>query len=365
MAMREVDLIGQAMIATEKEIAGSAWGNEEPVLDETGSRQLETMGDGLEGQHEPDDEDDETEGEEAEGKSESEEGEGQAEGEQQEAEGETNPDAAKADAGKDKPEAAEVVPDSRDRVPAKRLREQTERTRVVEAERDELRKQLAEREQKFATDLAALNGRFDQLAATMRQPATPADTEPKPTEQKAPDFFEDPAGFLAAQTKPLTEQVGRLQQQLVAQRVETSMEIAHSKHGDAFAKAFDAVQKLDPQNPDDQMTVRRIYGSPNPGEALVAWHKRNEALRVVGDDPSAYAEKVRAETRDALMKDPEFRKSLLDSLRAEASQGADGKPNTITRLPRSLNGAAGGNRREASDTMLDGSDQAIAESAWR
>jgi hypothetical protein len=358
MARYEVDLIGEAITATEKEIAGAAWGNEEPVLDETGDKSLETMGEGLEGQHEPDEDDDDAEGDETEADAESEEGEG-------EAEGETEPAAAQADAGKEKPEAAEVVPDSRDRVPAKRLREQTERTRAVEAERDALRAQLAERETKHTADIATLNGRFDQLAAALRQPAAkpPGEADAKPA---APDFFEDPAGFLAAQTKPLTDTVSQLRGELAAQRVETSMAIAHGKHGDAFAKAYEAVTRLNPQNPDDQITVRRIYGSPNPGEALVAWHKRNEALRVVGDDPAAYAEKLRTETRESLMKDPEFRKALLADLQAEASRGADGRPNTITRLPRSLNGAAGGNRREAADAFVnDGSDQAIADSAWR
>src|ERR1700743_1312787 len=129
MAIREIDPIGQAIIATEKEIAGAAWGDEEPVLDETGDRTIEEMGEGLEGQHEPDD--DETEGEESAEASESEEGEGEAD-EEAEGEGETE----KAAKARDKEKPAEVVADSRDRVPAKRLREQTERTRAIEAERD-------------------------------------------------------------------------------------------------------------------------------------------------------------------------------------------------------------------------------------
>jgi hypothetical protein len=362
MAVREVDLIGEAIAATEKEIAGEAWGNEEPVLDETGDRSVEMMGEGLEGQHEPDDDDGAAEDDESEDEAESEDGEGEdgaarTDGKSEQAE-------AKADAGKGKPEAGEVVPDARDRVPARRLREQTERTRAVEAERDALRAEMAQAQTKHTADIAALTGRFDQLTASLRAPK-PAEGEAKP-EEKVPDFFEDPAGFLAAQTKPLNDTVSQLRGELAAQRVETSMAIAHNKHGDVFAKAFEAVGKLNPGNPDDQITVRRIYASPNPGEALVAWHRRNTALAEVGDDPAKYREKIAAETRDALMKDPEFRKALLADLRAEASNGSDGRPNTITRLPRSLNGAAGGNRREGGDQdQFDGSDQAIAESAWR
>src|SRR5215831_19720131 len=56
MATREEDLIQDAIASTEKEIWSEAWGQEPDAADETGDRSLETMGDGLEGQHEPDDE---------------------------------------------------------------------------------------------------------------------------------------------------------------------------------------------------------------------------------------------------------------------------------------------------------------------
>jgi hypothetical protein len=144
------------------------------------------------------------------------------------------------------------------------------------------------------------------------------------------------------------------------------MAMAHNKHGDAFAKAYESVSKLNPQNPDDRATVQRIYSSPNPGEALVSWHKRTETLRRVGDDPDKYEKDIEARVRETLMKDPEFRKTLIEGARAEASVGEDGKPRTVLRLPKSLNGAVGGNRRADADVdQNDGSDQAIAESAWR
>ena len=357
MAIRTIDPIGEAITATEKEIAGAAWDQEESVLDETGDRTVEQMGAGLEGQHEPDDDDELPEEDGSEGDEESEEGEGEGD-EEAEGEGETEA-AGDKPADKEKPE---VVPDSRDRVPAKRLREQTERTRAIEAERDALKAQFEAERAESKRQIDALNARFDQLMRTA-QATKPAETAP--VEQKVPDFFEDPAGFIGAQTKPLLDTVSQLRADLAAQRVETSMAMAHSKHGDGFAKAFEALGKLSPQNPDDRAIVQRIYANPNPGEALVTWHKRTEALREVGDDPGKYREKIAAETREALMKDPEFRKSLLEGLRAEASRGADGEPRTQVRLPRSLNGAAGGNRRDATVAQYDDNDQAIAEAAWR
>jgi hypothetical protein len=347
MATRVIDPIGEAITATEKEIAGAAWGDEEPVLDETGDRTIETMGEGLEGQHEPDDDDETAEGEEPEDEAESEEGEGD--------DGEAEPE-VKEPPGEEKP-AVRAEGEREGRVPSGRLREANERAKALET-------QLETERTNSAQQIAALNARFDKFVADLSRNIGQKPEERSATDPKAPDFFEDPAGFLAAQTKPLVDTVSQLQQQLATQRVETSMEIAHSKHGDTFAKAFEAVSKLNPQNPDDRVTVQRIYANPNPGEALVAWHKRSETLREVGDDPSKYRERVAAETRESLMKDPEFRKALLADLRAEASRGDDGKPNTTVRLPKSLNGAAGGNRRDATAVQYDDNDSAIAAAAW-
>ena len=63
MANREDDILRDAIRGTEREIFGEAFGNDEPVLDETGDRSLEQMGTGLEGQIEPE-EDEEPEAEE-------------------------------------------------------------------------------------------------------------------------------------------------------------------------------------------------------------------------------------------------------------------------------------------------------------
>lgn len=356
MATRVIDPIGQAITATEKEIAAAAWGNEEPVLDETGDRTVETMGDGLEGQHELDDDDETTEGGESEVETESEEGEGESD---EGAEGEAEA-AAEAD-DKGKPEAR-AEGEREGRVPSGRLREANERAKAFETQRDELKAQIEAERAESRRQFDALNARMEQIAKSM-QPS-PKPEEPAPTEQKAPDWFEDPAGFVGAQTKPLIETVNKLQTDIRNERFTRSLELAHVRHGDIFDKAYAASNALDPNNPDHLETGRRIFNSPNPGEAMVAWYKRNETLREVGDDPSKYRERIAAETREALMKDPEFRKSLIDGLRAEASQGSDGKPNTTVRLPRSLNGAAGGNRRDVTAVQYDDNDSAIAAAAW-
>lgn len=353
MAIREVDAISDAIIATEKEIAGEAWGNEDTdVVDASGDRSLEDIGDGLEGQHEAGAIVDE--GEEADG---DEEDAGEGEGE-----GETDAEAAAAAAAAviaPKPGAGEQPEGGR--VPSGKLREANERARAAEAERDAVKGQLTT----FNERLEAAMRRIDDLSRAPRaEPPKPADP---PAPKAAPDIFEDPKGFVEHITQGFQAELSKRDTQLENTRVETSMAIAHAFHKDGFEKAFEAINKLDPRNPDDRATVQRIYKSPNPGEALVSWHKRSQTLAEVGDDPAAYRKRVEDETREALMKDPEFRKQLVAELRGEAAQGENGSPRTTTRLPGSLRRAAGSNlgadrhdHREADD-----SDQAVADAAWR
>lgn len=342
MAMREIDPIGQAITETEKEIAGDAWGEEGVVLDETGDRSLEAMGEGLEGQHEPDDDDEpESESEEDEGEESEESGE---EGEKDEPKGEPE---------KDEPKG---------RVPSARLREQTERASKAEAERDALKAQLDAK----GKDIEALNARFDGLVAELKKQPQQAAQQTQTQEKAPPDPLEDPQGFARYVQEEGQKVLNAVLDRLEQQRVNTSLSMAKRHYAETFDKAFAALQKLDPRNPDDLATGRRLMADDDPGEAMIQWFKRNETLREVGDDPGKFRERIAAETREALMKDPEFRKHLLDSLRAEAQTGDDGRPRTQVRLPKSLNGAAGGNSaRNADPLMYDDSDSAVADSAWR
>lgn len=354
MAIREVDAISDAIIATEKEIAGEAWGNEDTdAADSTGDRSMEDIGDGLEGQHEAGSDDD---GEEADGEADGDDGEGEGEGE-----GETEAEAAAAAAAAaaQKP-AAEEPPQGR--VPAGKLREANEARRLAEAERDAVKGQLTT----FSEKLEQAMRRIDDLSRPPR--AEPPKAAEPPAPKAAPDIFEDPKAFVDHLTGLIESKLSTTGQQIENNRVETSMAIAHAFHKDTFETAFAAINKLDPRNPDDRATVQRIYKSPNPGEALVSWHKRSQTLAEVGDDPTAYRERVAKETREALMKDPEFRKALVAEMRGEAAQpGPDGSPRSTTRLPGSLRRAAGSNlgagkhdHREADD-----SEQAVADAAWR
>lgn len=350
MANESSDPIEAAMIATEKEIAGFAWDNEETdALDASGDRSLEEQGEGLEGQHEQDYPDD-IEGLDADGEGESEEGTG------------TTPEPVAAKPGETQPTRV----DQEGRVPPVRLREANERARAAEAERDAERNARAEER----TKLAALEAQMATLTQMLQgQRQQPQAAQPKTDEQTVsePDIFEDPKGFTKSIRDTVQSEVGKVLNTVRQASVATSFEIAHIRHGDAFPQAMEAVNKLKIDNPSDRMVVQDIYNSPNPGEALVSWHKRNKTLAEVGDDPAAYRERVAKETREALLKDPEFRKQLIADMRGEAATGDDGRPRTTTRLPKSLNGAQGSNvgTSRVDPDQYDGSPQAIADAAWR
>lgn len=343
MASKEQDILRDAMIDTEKEIYASAFGEEPTALDESGDRSPETMGEGLEGQHEPDEEEPE----------ESEEGEGEPE----KVEGKTE---TKAET---KPEPK--VEDEPRLVPSSRLRDEGRRAKAAEDERDALKARLDAAEAESAKKIDALRAEFRDA---LRQQPRPVD-QPKPVDPAKPagppDLFEDPQGFAKYFQDQTKAEIAAVQQQAREDRINFSMELAKSKHGDTFDKAFAALREL-PVTPDNRAVVQRLTSSPNPGQAVVDWHRRNETLREVGDDPAAYKAKIAEDTRKALMADPEFRKALVADLHAEAMTGDDGRPRTAIRLPPSLNRVAGGNARAPNDlSVFDGSDQAIFTSAFK
>jgi hypothetical protein len=349
MAKESSDPITAAMIATENEIAGFAWGVEDTdPADPTGDRSLEGMGDGLEGQHEPD------EGEEPEG-DEPEDGEGD------EPVVEPKPEVVEPKPGEQQPIARA---DTQGLVPSRKLREAGERARALEVERDALKAAMDKRDADTKAQLDLMMRELAVLKTAPRDPVKPMEAT-KP--EVIPDIFEDPTGFAKHLQKGFQDELARRDAQLSNLRVENSMAIAHKFHKDAFEKAWSAVNALNPQDPDARQTVQRIMASPDPGEALVNWHKRNETLAIVGDDPTKFVEKTRAELRESLLKDPEFRKQLLAEMRGEATNGADGQARNVTRLPRSLAAVGGSNGGvdRIDPNAFDGSPQAIAESAWK
>lgn len=347
---------------TNKEIAASAWGDDEEVtLDPTGDRSLETMGEGLAGEHEDDEVDDETGGENEDADDETGESDGESDEDGESEDEDTSAGEGEADGAKPKPSEPEG------RVPSARLREQTDARRAAEAERDALKTRLEQAETQSRQEIAGLKSQFEAVLAAFKAGQKPAGEESKPpAKPKLSDLlFENPDGFTDELTGRVDQKVTPIAQQVSNLGVMMSLKFAGMKYGDTFKSAIEELGKLDQQNPENNRLALDLYNSPDPGEALMAWHNRNVTLREVGPDPAAFKERIAKETREALAKDPEFRKQLLAELQAQAENDGTGRPNTTVRLPRSLNGAAGTSRDSFVPSSPYGdSQEGIFQSAW-
>lgn len=263
----------------------------------------------------------------------------------------------------------EVVEDRSGRVPSGLLRTANERARKAEAELATFRADL---KTKGETDQQGVKALADKLDLALREIADlkrPQRVEPKPEAktETIPDPLEDPKGYTAYNDRRTEARLSELQTRFATERFNDSLEAARERDSKTFDTAWTALNALDRTSPADQATVQSIVSARNPGSALLRWHRDQETLREVGDDPAKFKERIATETRETLMKDPEFRKQLLAGLREEAEVGEDGKPRTLTRLPRSLNSAPGGNgsrRGDPDDEAGDDSDSGLFEAAF-
>jgi hypothetical protein len=361
MSEREISpledkLLGQAVANTESEIFRSAMDQADPDEAEEGDRSVEEMGDGLEGQHEAEvaEDGDEAEGDEAEADADGEDGE-------------------KRDAdGRFKatdPKEPEQGDDKGRMVPRSRLTEETNKRREIE----ETAKVERER---FQTELAATNRRLDELLARPTpQPTVAAKVEP--VAQAKPDQFADPDGYekwvLAEARAQAASEMGKV----VTERfVSASMADAHETHGDEFVKAYESltginpvtqqvVRQIDRADPVRMGEIQRVINAPNPGRALMNWQRQQATLQRVGTDPEGFEKSIRTNERETLMKDPEFRKEILATLRAEAAQADNGRPRTVTRFPKSLTDVSGGqSAQQRNPADYDGSEEGAFEGIW-
>ena len=334
----EIDaILKDAIIGTEKEIAAEAFDLEDLTLDDSGDRSLEAQGEGLEGQHEAEEEEEaEEEGEET---------------------LEAKEDETKAE--EEKEETREVE----GRVPSGRLREASEKARAAEAERDALKAKFEAQETESRKAISDLNAKLELLLRQQAQQPQPKVEAQAPV--APPDIFEDPVGYQKYVAEQMEARLQAQSQQFEARRIDSSMEMAKERHGDTFDAAFNALKAVSNSGPEGRQFVQRLVSSPNPGEATVKWHQRQEALKEIGSDPAAYKARVAEELKQQLAADPDFRKQLISGLTDEARRGDEGRPRNIVKLPPSLGRAQGGNGRAPNDQeFYDSSDNAIAASAW-
>lgn len=398
----EDQALEDAIAGTEREIFSEATGKAQNDADETGStdRSLEEMGEGLEGRHVPvtadDDEaaEDATDGDDAadgdeDASDDADDDAGEGEQPRDKKTGQFKSKEAEEAAGKAKAKgegeqgdpkakpagdgkAAEQTGDdaNRGRVPAGRHREETQARRAAEqraSDAEAARDRAVAESQETRQQFLALNQRLDDLLAGRVQLPQPQQQQHQAKAPPPPDKFADPDGYDQWVQDRITEARQAGAADVNRRFLEASLADAHDEHGKDFETAYSTLTQLDRNDPAARVTVQKIMNAPNPGKALMRWHKDQVAIKEVGGDVAGFKTRIAAETREALKKDPEFRKQLLEELRAEASGEDTGEPaRTVTRLPRSLNQARGGGAGQLPDRrLMDGSDAAIFEDLWK
>ncbi len=189
-----------------------------------------------------------------------------------------------------------------------------ERAQRAEQERDQERQSRAD-----------LERRFQMLERQMVQARQP----PKET----PDVWSDPEGFVRAQLEPV-----RSGQEAVLERISRAMAV--DKFGqEAVNTAMSELERQMMTNPNARFEHQRIMASDHPYGELVAWHKRQNALKEIGEDPSAYKARILEDAK----KDPAFIAAVIEAARTQAQQPAanGARPQTAVNLPPSLNRTTG------------------------
>jgi hypothetical protein len=349
----EDKMLKEAISNTEAELFRGATDLADPQeSDGEADRSQEEMGDGLEGQVDKSDEDDETDGEKADGE--------EAEGDEPEAEGD---EAERDDKGQFKAKEPEVAKEEqpKGRVPVAELL--TER-KARQAAEDALK---TERESSKAA-LDAMNARLDNiLLSQQRTQEKPAE----PVKSEKPDQFAEPEKWEQWLRNDISQAFNR-------QRIESSLADAHDQHGDEFVKAYQNLIGINIKNAADRSVqvnlndpvvmaaTERIRNSPNPGRAVMQWNAQQQVLREVGPDPAKYRETIEKQAREKLMADPEFRKEVFAKLKGEASGANGGPPRNVVRIPKSLSDVAGGSSANRHDGQnLSDSDADVFADTWK
>lgn len=177
-----------------------------------------------------------------------------------------------------------------------------------------------------------------QLQALQRQ----LQEQQKPPEQV--DIFADPATW----EQTLQQRNEAWRRQVMG---EMSLRLASAKYPDEFQSAYTAMQQRLASG--DTALQQAFIASPDPGEMMVNWYRKERTAQVVGSDPEDFL----ARALDAALENPEFLARAVEKARGTAST----KP-TQVKLPPSLSKATA----SSADTgNTDNSDSAIYDAAWR
>ena len=176
-------------------------------------------------------------------------------------------------------------------VPSWRLAEELNRRREAETENAQLRDTVRNLQ---------IQMQVMQRGGVPQQPGMPQHGQPQ--QQPQLDPWGDPDGF----SRQVQGQVQGVKAEL---RLENSLARANDRHGgEKFQAAFAAFH--DATQAGDRASYMRVMNSPDPGEAMVAWHQERQTMTEIGEGGiEAFKQKI----RDELIKDPEVHKAILEA----------------------------------------------------
>lgn len=146
--------------------------------------------------------------------------------------------------------------------------------------------QVAAFEAKLNEQNTAWERRFEQLIGAVK---------PKEPEKEAPDFWNDPDGFVKGALTPI-------QQQMAEQREQFAQMLAEQQHGaDVVQGAVKALETELRSNPAASGVYQQIMAQRNPYTAVVEWHKRHQTQAEIGSDPEAYKAKLREDLKAEIL----------------------------------------------------------------
>ncbi|OAP40363.1 hypothetical protein AU381_00090 [Sinorhizobium glycinis] len=227
----------------------------------------------------------------------------------------------------EQPAAIEPHAENGNKVPVGAVQEERQKRQQAQQEAETLRRELAE-----------LRGQVTLLTQQRQQPAQ---AQPQQEQQPA-TLWDDPDNYLKSQLTPV-------QQQMNDMREFMSENLAVQAYGAETVNAAKAAIEAAARTPEGQHAIQQMMQSRHPFDNLVKWHKRQQTLSQVGDDPQAW---LQAEL-EKKMADPAFQAQVIERARNGAVQNTTrSQPNTS--LPPSLSRIpTGGNQAEDGD-MSDG-----------
>lgn len=209
-------------------------------------------------------------------------------------------------------------PHNQGNIPPARLKAEAEKRREAEADAAALRREIAE-----------LRG----MVTATRQPAA------QPQQEAAPaTLWDDPDAYLKSQIDPL-------QTALLTQKAEFSKMIAVEKHGEEVFNAAESALEQAAPTPEGQAFIQKLRASAHPAEDLIKWHKQQQSIARVGNDPDAW---LNAEI-EKRMNDPAFLAQAVERARTGAASNTNRSTPLTNIPPRISHIPAGGNAAPAGD----------------